>query len=70
MSEQVRGHGAASESAKPPEIGDVRTDDEGRVEYYDGSAWLPYGELPDTSDHGVLHDIKFRGNDGVGPTPS
>ncbi|MFF2372863.1 hypothetical protein ACFVUW_00560 [Streptomyces xiamenensis] len=44
MSEDVRGKGEV------PQTGAVRINHEGRVEHYDGTAWRPYGELPDDGD--------------------
>lgn len=37
----------AEASDETPEIGHVRVTSEGEVEYYDGTAYRPYEELPD-----------------------
>ncbi|EKX67518.1 hypothetical protein PV416_09915 [Streptomyces ipomoeae] len=65
MSERTRSDGAASASGEAPQSGDIRFTDEGLVEHYDGTAWRPYGELPDDGDpEGAT---RFRHDDGAGP---
>ncbi|GAA3883390.1 hypothetical protein GCM10022227_45970 [Streptomyces sedi] len=54
MSEHVSG------ADEVPEPGAVRVDDEGRVEYYDGTAWRLYVELPDDGDPS---ELRFRRDD-------
>lgn len=50
---------ATLEPAQPPEAGAVRFTEDGRVEYYDGTVWAAYAELPDGGDSPLL-----RGGDG------
>ncbi|MFC5212382.1 hypothetical protein [Streptomyces coerulescens] len=68
MSEQVRGDGAAFDRERTPETGAVRMNDDGLVEHYDGTAWRPYGELPDDGS-GPAGTWQFRAdNRDDGPT--
>ncbi|MGW1670719.1 hypothetical protein [Streptomyces sp. NPDC002324] len=67
MSAQARGDGPASESEEVPQTGAVRIGADGGVEHYDGTAWRPYGELPDDGD---LSGTRFRTDDGDGVTRS
>ncbi|MGC5034766.1 MULTISPECIES: hypothetical protein [unclassified Streptomyces] len=64
MSEQVRAEGPVSDGEDVPQAGTVRINAEGRVEHYDGTAWRPYGELPDDGD---LSEPRFRLDDTAGP---
>ena len=75
MGAQAREDGTTSESGELPatgsgeipETGAVRISEDGRVEHYDGTAWRPYGELPDDGD---LSGVRFRHDDGDGAVRS
>jgi len=53
------------ESEETPEFGNVRVNGEGRVEHYDGTTWLLYGELPDDGPGGGM-DFRAPGSDDPG----
>ncbi|MBD0421476.1 hypothetical protein H0H10_20340 [Streptomyces sp. TRM S81-3] len=39
-----------------PEPGSVRYDEQGRVEFYDGTEWKPYGAVTDADEPPVFRD--------------
>lgn len=42
-----------------PGKGDIRFNDDGKVEAYDGTQWKPYGELPEGPDY-TLRAWEYR----------